>query len=391
MFCITRVYVLVLLGFLGGLLPRFATASDEVLNTPQRLLVMSREARLMRGDEASGSVPQGTVLTVNRANANWRYSPDNKGWVHLRDTIPLERAEAELESRIRTDPSATNYQLRGIARMAADQWASAAQDFEKAYDLGESSTNLHYNLGVCYERLGEYAAALEEFDSVLSSFPDEFPSLLARANLLLNRSQTSEALRDLDKAVSLKPDSADAHNSRGIALRMLNRFAEAIAAYDKAIELNPEREDAICNRGYVKKQLRQEEAAKEDYEVALKLAPTSNSIRNDLAWLLATSTKESIRDPKRSLELSEAVCKETQFKDPDYLDTLAAAYARNERFAAAIETAKLALSLVKEEADAAPIRQRLSEYEQNRAVIDSVTASVTDSGAAADSTSSKSD
>jgi len=373
-----RLSRIVLSGMIGLLLHQIDTtplsAEVTVLNPPQRLLVIVEHAKSMAGNDVAGTVPQGTILTATRANGSWRYSPDSKGWVHLREAIPLERAVEEMDRRLKQEPTSTSYQLRGIAHMAREQWTQAAQDFEEAYELGDSSTNLHYNLGICYERMGEPVAALEEFDLILKTYPDEFPTRLARGNLLVQTRQVQAGLRDIEQALTARPGSADAHNSRGIALRMLKRYPEAIAAYDKALEIDPRRADSIGNRGFVKKQQGDFAAAMADYEAAFKLAPTSNSIRNDLAWMLATSPYESVRDADRAISLSEAVCSATGNQDPDFLDTLAAAYARKQRFPAAIETAKLALTRVENEEAAAPIRQRIALYEMGVAYEEAVAA-----------------
>ncbi len=348
--------------------------TDGAIHPHQRVMVIVTQARVMAGDEQTGTVPQGTILTITRANGNWRYSPDCKGWVHLKETMPMDRVITEVGAKIQRKPTSELYQMRGIAWMAREEWGRAAQDFEEAYDLGESSTNLHYNLGICYDRMGESTAAIEEFDSILKTFPDEFPTLLARGNLLLQLNQTAAGLRDIERAIAIKPESDEAYNSRGIALRMFKRYDEAIVAYNKALEISPDRADSICNRGYARKQLGDLKGALTDYEAAYKLEPTSNSIRNDLAWLLATSSDEMIRNPERAVELSEAVCEATQRRDADYLDTLAAAYAATKRFAAAVETARLAVTLMEDEEGVAELRQRISLYEKEQPFIDSLKA-----------------
>ncbi|WP_437194119.1 tetratricopeptide repeat protein [Planctomicrobium sp. SH527] len=340
--------------------------SNTVIDPPQRLLVVAEKSRTMAGNDSIGKVPRGAIIKVTLSNANWRYSPEVKGWIHVRDTIPLERAITELDARIMKEPSATLHQLRGIVWMSREQWAKASQDFEKAYELGDSSTYLHHNLGLCYERLGESQAAMEEFDSILKVYPDEFPTLLARGNLLTQERQFVAALRDLDAAAKLKARSSDVHNSRGITLRMLERYPDALEAYSTALEINPNRADSLCNRGFVKKNLGDHQGAFADYEAALKIAPTSSSVRNDLAWLLATSTVESVKNPKRAVELAEAVCIESANRDADYLDTLAAAFASDGRFDAAVESAKLAITLQTDAEEAAQMKQRLELYEKKQ-------------------------
>ena len=53
---------------------------------------------------------------------------------------------------------------------------------------------------------------------------------------------------------------------------------------------------------------------------------------NNLAWLLATSPEEGIRDGKRAIELAEKACEETEWQDAHIISTLAAGYAETGNF-----------------------------------------------------------
>jgi tetratricopeptide (TPR) repeat protein len=67
--------------------------------------------------------------------------------------------------------------------------------------------------------------------------------------------------------------------------------------------------------------------------------------RNNLAWLLATSSDASIRDGNRAIEVAEQSVQLSGGKDPNYLRTLAAAYAEVGQFSEAIATAEQAMQI----------------------------------------------
>ncbi len=104
------------------------------------------------------------------------------------------------------------------------------------------------------------------------------------------------------------------------------------------------RADAYLNVG------RQQEALA-DYEKALALEPKDDGILNNLAWLLATSPDEKLRDGARAIRLATQACELTDWKAPHILSTLAAAYAETGDFDAAVKWSSKAVELASKEHD----------------------------------------
>jgi hypothetical protein len=69
-------------------------------------------------------------------------------------------------------------------------------------------------------------------------------------------------------------------------------------------------------------------------------------VSNALAYALATSPRESLRDGPRAVRLAQAVVAETEGRHPDYLDTLAAAYAETGAFDRAIAEQRRAIAML---------------------------------------------
>lgn len=67
---------------------------------------------------------------------------------------------------------------------------------------------------------------------------------------------------------------------------------------------------------------------------------------NMLAWALATTPDETLRDGPRAVTLAQQACEATQWKESDMIDTLAAACAEAGNFNDAIHYQQLAISLL---------------------------------------------
>lgn len=91
-----------------------------------------------------------------------------------------------------------------------------------------------------------------------------------------------------------------------------------------------------------KKQLTQ---AAQFYYTAATYNLNDQRISNNIAWFFATQPDPKFRNAKIALIEARKAAKITNFQDPSYLDTLAAAYAENQNFPAAITTIHAAIKL----------------------------------------------
>ena len=102
-----------------------------------------------------------------------------------------------------------------------------------------------------------------------------------------------------------------------------------------------------------------------DYERCLELKGDDAVALNNLAWLLATCHKDEIRDGLRAVKLARRACEMAEWKPPEFLGTLAAAYAESGQFDKAVEYQNKAISLVHEK-DAEEYRQHLNLYRSKK-------------------------
>ena len=96
--------------------------------------------------------------------------------------------------------------------------------------------------------------------------------------------------------------------------------------------------------------------------------PTEAQPFNDCAWLLATGTKDSVRNGQRAVELASQACQLTEYKDSGYLDTLAAAFAEKGQFDQALKWQEEAVKAAGQEPAEiqADLKSRIDLYKQNK-------------------------
>ena len=106
-----------------------------------------------------------------------------------------------------------------------------------------------------------------------------------------------------------------------------------------------------------------------DYRTAIRLNADDVSSLNNLAWILATCTKDSLRNGAKAVMLVVQAKDVLVRESPELLDTLAAAYAQAGRFPEAIATAREAIQLageLKNKSLADRLRSRLALYEAKK-------------------------
>jgi tetratricopeptide (TPR) repeat protein len=210
----------------------------------------------------------------------------------------------------------------------------------------------HYNLGYFFLQRGNVDSAISHFETALqirsrnNAVHYNFGSALIEnnlANLLAQKGRLNEAADHYHTAIRLRPRYGDPYLNLGSVLFQQGRMLDAMAQWQKARAT--ESTDARFHTALADALLRaglQKDAIAE-YEYAARISAQDPLPRNDLAWLLATSSNASIRDGNRAVELANEAVRLSHGKDPNCLRTLAAACAESGRFTEAEETARRAL------------------------------------------------
>ncbi len=162
---------------------------------------------------------------------------------------------------------------------------------------------------------------------------------------LFTRQQFADAERELRAAIALRPGYAEAHLNLGAVLCSEGRLEDGIESFRRAIALEPGYRDAYRNLGEALASLGRDAEAVGAFREALRSRPDDARLRDRLAWILATSALDNVRNGNQAVQLAETAVEATQGSDPNILDTLAAAYAEANRFGDAIAAQERAIAL----------------------------------------------
>lgn len=153
--------------------------------------------------------------------------------------------------------------------------------------------------------------------------------------------------------------TAQRHYYLGVLHHVAGNLKQAINDYSAAIRLDETYLVAYAERGRCRHQLSCEALAPDDRDYAVKaVADMDRALRldqerhdyyTDLAWWLATSKVEAIRDGKRAVELATKACVLTDWQSLPELETLAAGYARAGEFDEAIHWQTRAIEIASQE------------------------------------------
>jgi len=160
-----------------------------------------------------------------------------------------------------------------VAYVQIGTWENSYTLFTRAIEICEGNLRAHKHRGWAYQRDGEYALAIADYDKVLEIAPDRAKVYNNRGIAQRHLGNMRMALRDFDRAIELEPDQARPYLNRGQTLEQMGETDRALRDYDKAIKLNPRFVNAYANRGRLHLNTNNYRPAVADFSSAIELNP----------------------------------------------------------------------------------------------------------------------
>ncbi|MEY2546093.1 MAG: protein O-mannosyl-transferase [Verrucomicrobiota bacterium] len=235
-------------------------------------------------------------------------------------------------------------------------WKNSEILWTHALAVSPENDVAHTNMGIVLIERGRNDDALAHLQTALnlrgrSSHSHYDLSLaLIYTNLgfaFAQRGDVDQAISHLRAATEMQPRYPDAHYNLAVVLAQTGDIDAAIGEYEKVLSLRPDDIDArisLANALLQKHRLRDAIA---HYDAALKAAPHAALAANNLAWVLATTPEDALRDGARALKLARVADQHSDGTNVVFIRTMAAAQAEIGRFDDAKATAQIALQIAR--------------------------------------------
>jgi tetratricopeptide (TPR) repeat protein len=239
--------------------------------------------------------------------------------------------------------------LSYLAAAQTSFWKNSETLWNHTLSVTSNNDFAHNNLGFLYLRRGELDKAISHFETALEirSGNDQthynLGTALVHMNLangLARKGRAEEAIVHYEEAIKLRADYGDAYYNFGSVLFQQGRIDDAIAQWQKALAIQPNDAAAHTSLGNAFLQKGWPEKALIQYQTAVEIDPREANARNNMAWVLATSSDPAIRNGTRAVSLAAQAVKISEGKDALFLRTLAASYGECGKFTDAMTAAE---------------------------------------------------
>ena len=160
------------------------------------------------------------------------------------------------------------------------------------FDVGfENTAQIHFNLGLTYERQGDLVRAESEYLESLEANPGSKATRNNLGYVQYRLGKLDVAARNFETAIRTDPDFADAYNNLGLVHEARKDYANAERMYRRAITLDSNLYQAYINLGDIYQAREKYDQAEPYYRRAGEIDPRQKDAFTKLGTLYARQMK----------------------------------------------------------------------------------------------------
>lgn len=309
---------------------------------------LSRYLDQIRGDQDNRLIYARSLIQLKRfddalvqANLVLKARPDDPDVLEFMGYVSnmAHRPEAgvsHLQKAIRLEPKrhAAHISLI-VSNIAADNMADALSAYKSALTAFSSIADLDESLLINLLDLSRTSLSAVAGQATLVNRIG--PPMIIRFSEVLGRADLAESASRLAMYPITVAGAVERHAKN-------NEFELAFGAMDRIIDVD----EGGHYRNAMSRTVQVLNAVSPTtfhtfLEENTRKAATDVNLANMMAWIRATSAEKTLRDGAEAIRLAEKADNETGHKNPEVLDTLAAAYAETGNFSKAVEIMQKAL------------------------------------------------
>lgn len=297
------------------------------------------------------------------------------GHIELKKGRIAEAAE-EFKAAVDAEPSFLGAKLNLVSALTKlGRAAEAEQLARKAVEMKPNAPETHTYLAMCLEAQNKLSEAVQEHEKALALRAFDAKTHYNLATALARSGRTEEAIRHFTEALRIQPNHPRTMQNLAMTYFQAGRTDDAIEWFNNALRASPTMTKAAYQLGCAQMAAGRTTDAIASWREALRIDPGFLEALTDLAWLLATTSDNSIRNGAEAVQLALRADELSGGNIGVVLDVLAAAQAETGAFSAAVESQRRAIEAERVTTSprlgglrrpAGEMAERLKRYESNQ-------------------------
>ena len=168
-----------------------------------------------------------------------------------------------------------------------------SEEYEKALtyleiavktDILSLKAQAYYNIGYCYNELGNFSKSVEAYKQTTRIDPDDADAYYNLGYAYNKLGFDKDAMEEYKQAIRIDPDHANAHIGLGVNYGKLGNYTKAIESFKQAIRIEPDNAKAHSGLGGVYHLIGDRKSALNEYEILKELDINSANELFDLIY-----------------------------------------------------------------------------------------------------------